>query len=49
MSEGHLFTIAQIKILGIMHKYNMSITTILDMQPIKTYINLVQERILASR
>ena len=39
MSEGHLFTIAQIQIWGIMHTYKMSITTILDMQPIKTYIN----------
>ena len=35
MSEGHLFTLAQIQILGIIHRYNMSITTILDMQPIK--------------
>ena len=41
MSEGHLFTIAQIQIWGIMHKYNMSITTKLDTQPIQTYINLV--------
>ena len=36
MSEGHLFTLAQIQILGIIHRYNMSITTILDRQPIKT-------------
>ena len=36
MSEGHLFTLEQIQILGIIHRYNMSITTILDMQPIKT-------------
>ena len=36
MSEGHLFTLAQIQILGIIHRYDMSITTILDMQPIKT-------------
>ena len=42
MSEGHLFTLAQIQILGIIHRYNMSITTILDMQPIK---NLYKPRV----